>query len=343
MELLMITSLESQVDIKTNFHSIGKNNIVNVVIVGCGGGGSRLAPLMAQHIANHNKAVAMNMPHLKIKSPMALTLIDKSGDDVLEERNLRRQNFYQFDVGLPKAEALAKRLGALYGITITYRNEPFSTYALDRRNIIVFDCTDNKEARQSIEKICVDSYFQNILLISCGNEDTYGQIYLSYRNVRPSTRQNMAKTFYEVMRDNLSEELILPTFVQSNPDYKDSPARSCDQIVLVDDQSMPVNNLVITLAFNAFYTIMAEDKFNYFRANCNIYNQYYTQYLTKTNIINLLIPYLVGNRDNGLEVCKNLVDTYLEKYGNTSSYYKWSYFDEFNQYYLRNLDANISN
>lgn len=52
-----------------------------VIVVGCGGTGGRIIPLLAQHIANHNKTyetVATN--NLFIKHKIELLLID---DDVV--------------------------------------------------------------------------------------------------------------------------------------------------------------------------------------------------------------------------------------------------------------------
>lgn len=48
-----------------------------VFVVGCGGTGGRIIPLLAQHITNHNNEISTNPSHRQnLKHPFKLVLID---------------------------------------------------------------------------------------------------------------------------------------------------------------------------------------------------------------------------------------------------------------------------
>ena len=307
---------------KIDFHTTGNeryntNTQIGITVVGCGGTGSRLIPLLAQHISNHNKAVDVGLFSLKIKQKMYLNLIDLSLDDfdVVEEKNLRRQAFYQFDVGLPKAQALARRYSALYGIEVKYNDDGFSAID-DSYKQFIFDCTDNKKVRQLIEHQVNNAYYKSVVLISCGNEDTFGQIYIKHR--KRSYQKAVLSDYMTYLHllssssgsiERIIQDKEIPTFVLSIPEFKDSPSLSCDQMLLIDDQSMPINNLMATLAFNAFYEIAAHNYLPYIRVNANVYNQFNTIYYTKKVLLNLLATALVGNIPDKQDICIAMLDS----------------------------------
>ena len=123
----------------------------NVVIIGCGGTGSRLLPLVSQIMSRGQWNDLMPL----------ITLID--GDEV-EVKNLTRQNFIREDVGRNKAECLAERYGQAFEIPILAIPEfvdvgsgyfsswiesrsPQKIHQLHRRPTTIFLCVDNMEAR----------------------------------------------------------------------------------------------------------------------------------------------------------------------------------------------------
>lgn len=157
--------------------------ISNVVIVGCGGTGSRLLPMVSQ-LMSRGKWNDM-VP--------TITLID--GDEV-EVKNLTRQNFIADDVGRNKAECLAERYGGAFEIPTVSINQYIPNDNLSMRNwlrrnvpeamqrliterpMVVFLCVDNMQARfniiQSILYSTVESGIEH-LIVDAGNENTYGQ------------------------------------------------------------------------------------------------------------------------------------------------------------------------
>lgn len=253
-----------------------------IVIVGCGGTGSRIVPLLAQHVANHNEAV-LNGQRAFLRTTMEMILIDM---DTVELKNLKRQNFFKFDIGKNKAHALAERFSALYGIDILAMGCKFDE-AKERLmenapsfNYIIFDCTDNAVARKSIENCDLNS-----VLISCGNEDTFGQVLIS----TTTQRRYRTRALMDILKQ--SEGLLkapcpgvhtkvqhLPTLLELYKNFKDSGTASCAEIA-VDEQSMPVNSLVAQLAYNVFYDITGGRTLNYHMVRCNVNNTYSTNYV----------------------------------------------------------------
>lgn len=84
-----------------------RNMPTKVIIVGAGGTGARLVPLVAQMMAS--------IPWLNSFKPPKIILVD---DDVVEVSNLLRQLFIEEDVGEFKSDVIAKRYSAAFGVDI---------------------------------------------------------------------------------------------------------------------------------------------------------------------------------------------------------------------------------
>lgn len=279
-----------QIDYRPKLHT-GNGYVTRIFVVGCGGTGSRLIPLIAQHIANHNNEcsrVGGNQSY--IKHQMELNLIDM---DIVEPKNLKRQNFFAFDVGKNKAACLAERYSALYGLDINAFTGKFSECSSDisgrSGNYFFFDCTDNVDARRSIER------FQTYAtIISCGNEDTFGQVHIG--NTAGSGRSTYMLVKSLLAADRMIKSPLsmvskdddgayvnfvesLPTFLTVFKGFKDTEKPSCTEMVLQDEQSMPINSLVAQLAYNVFYSIVSKSKITYNLVKCSIDNQFHTTFI----------------------------------------------------------------
>ena len=185
---------------------------LNVIVIGCGGTGSRVIPWIAQYLAT--------LPSTLVPT---LTLID---GDIVEPKNLSRQNFIQEDVGLNKAVVLADRYSDAYGVPIVcipefynqgvriangeVRNDrawsdflstemikldvdPVTRERIIKRPQVIISCVDSVTARLNIVgDIVNEKYVQNgnqwqqtafnceaisgCVIIDAGNENTYGQV-----------------------------------------------------------------------------------------------------------------------------------------------------------------------
>ena len=162
--------------------------IQDVFVIGCGGTGSRVIPPLIQEIKQ-----AVNQINPKIY------LVD---GDVVEVKNLSRQNFISKDVTRNKAIVLAERYGAALDfpvvacpmyVTNDYpgnMRDQMNHYALSQgvtrmntsRKIVIM-CVDSVKARMDILAQCMPSD----IIIDAGNEDTYGQVSIYDRLYLPST------------------------------------------------------------------------------------------------------------------------------------------------------------
>jgi molybdopterin/thiamine biosynthesis adenylyltransferase len=104
-------------------------SVANVIIVGAGGSGSYLLPLLLKQMDRK------------------IVLYD---GDSYEERNLDRQLFDKRFVGVNKARALA----STYGDRVIAKEEWFTPATSVRNNSLIFCCADNHVARKNILERC---------------------------------------------------------------------------------------------------------------------------------------------------------------------------------------------
>ena len=86
---------------------------LNVVLVGCGGTGSRVLVELSALSQN-----LVEMDHLGFN-------IHVFDDDIVEQHNIGRQMFYQSDLGEYKADVLSSRINRSYGDNINSYNERY--------------------------------------------------------------------------------------------------------------------------------------------------------------------------------------------------------------------------
>lgn len=188
--------------------------ISEIVVVGCGGTGSWLLPKLVKTI---NDGIRKSI----IRKDVKLILID---GDIVEEKNLVRQNFIEQDIGQNKAEVMASRYGphlinengAIFidkYIADSERYEKLTTedkdfyfdfeemytLFLERYSVpsaqrgmkysrVVFNLVDNNIARQTLHKIVsgmIDNDYKTYV-IDVGNDMYNGQAFTSmYSNSNP--------------------------------------------------------------------------------------------------------------------------------------------------------------
>lgn len=180
----------------------------SIILIGCGGTGSRLMPGMAQLV----KTMLQKYNPASWIHDLTIYAVD---GDIVEPKNLLRQNFVEQDTGQPKAVVLADRYSNAFGVDVipvpkflvsedTYRdlpnNEerdrhitgttqaftspkvgegPKSFVQLLERAVIIFG-VDSATARKDIMKIILSSVSlsnrMNLFIIDAGNEDDFGQV-----------------------------------------------------------------------------------------------------------------------------------------------------------------------
>jgi PRTRC genetic system ThiF family protein len=218
---------------------------VSIHLIGCGGTGSWLSP----HLARIAKLLD-EVHHLGVR----LVFWDP---DVVEEKNIYRQNFCAAEIGVNKAETLAHRYGHAWGMEIVAVNVPFSREKLYSNNLaqrygngeihFLVSCVDNNKARQEIVKCCRE--MSNIWWMDTGNIKTAGQVavgrLLDEREASPL--RFPSNTTWLPLPSEQFPGILLP---ENEPvrDEVDYSGLSCADIALVDEQGLSVNHAVASTA-----------------------------------------------------------------------------------------------
>ena len=187
--------------------------ISEIVVVGCGGTGSWLLPKLVKTI---NDGIRKSI----IRKDVKLILID---GDIVEEKNLVRQNFIEQDIGQNKAEVMASRYGphlinengAIFIDKYIADSERYEKLTAEDKDFyfnfeemynflecysipsaqrgmkysrVVFNLVDNNIARQTLHKIVsgmIDNDYKTYV-IDVGNDMYNGQAFTSmYSNSNP--------------------------------------------------------------------------------------------------------------------------------------------------------------
>lgn len=106
-----------------------------IVLIGTGGTGSYLAQGLAKLVSGY-------------QLPLEVIFVDP---DTIEEKNCSRQNFHPWEIGQPKAEALAYRLNQQYGLSFAAapeKGEVFLGVMTHDPLRLIITCVDSVEARK---------------------------------------------------------------------------------------------------------------------------------------------------------------------------------------------------
>lgn len=244
-----------------------------VVIFGCGGTGSRIIP-----------AVAQLMSTLQTLVNPELILCDF---DIVEEKNLSRQNFARPDVGKNKAEALAGRYSKAYNLKVTPITVAAGTkeYAEALNMFGVADrlrgptlyiiAVDSVKARQEIlanALLLQSGSAVSSVVIDCGNEDIFGQV--SYFTTAPISAEagrdlEFINNWYQgvIPGEHVLHELPVDVLYYSQMREGES-TRSCADL----DQTLAINNLMAAQAIAIAQNVLMGKPMNYWRVNFDLFN-----------------------------------------------------------------------
>ena len=140
------------------------------IVIGTGGTGGYLVQDLARYLSTHQHIDSV------------VTIVD---GDVVEEKNLVRQNFFTTDIGQNKAVVTAERYAAHFGVYIAAVSN-YLTKPKDLTTIIesvksditiVIGCVDNNKTRYLIYKAAETSSF---FWIDAGNDIVHGQVVVSF-------------------------------------------------------------------------------------------------------------------------------------------------------------------
>jgi len=199
---------------------------LNVVIVGIGGVGGHLAPLISRYCQ-----------HLKPSIPVTITLVDGDG---YEEHNAARQAFQRFG---NKAEVTVESLVDQFDrVTFTAVGEFLTPDNIDfllGENVIVFCCVDNNRSRKVIDDYV--GTLQNAVLVSGGNDMTDGNVQVYIRRAGKDVTRSISSVHDET----------------ANPVGKAPYEMSCEEMGAASSaQLFFANAIVSTLMCLTFYNLV---------------------------------------------------------------------------------------
>ncbi len=255
----------------------------DIFVIGGGGTGSRLMPMLAQFMRSVTRGFT---PSGWVEDPR-IWVVDA---DTVESKNLIRQNFIQSDVGKFKAQVLADRYSKAYGVKVfpiteyitgTPENivkisgivsEALSVKGIPStqsgqhimQNAMVISCVDSVKARRAILNTfvgCAGNYNgvgSTPLFIDAGNEDSFGQVNF-FNPVWIEGKESMERS---------AEHKSLPALIGCVIDIDHIPMDINYYLGLVDTESTAsCADLSQTLAINAIMatTIMGVVQNYYYR------------------------------------------------------------------------------
>lgn len=221
--------------------NIGQPDRVAILLVGAGGTGSFAAHILAQLAA---WALTSGLD-------LRLYYIDP---DVVEERNLVRQNFCQAELGQAKAFTLAWRYSAAFGLNITPVVGRFEARMLEefrpRQSLngtltLVVGAVDNYQARRDIaEAVTAQLHYpaprSQLYWLDSGNERVNGQVLLG-NSLEPEPQLSPLGFCVGLPLPHLQE----PSLIQ-RPENHSVVDPSCADLTLLGEQSAMINRVMAT-------------------------------------------------------------------------------------------------
>jgi molybdopterin/thiamine biosynthesis adenylyltransferase len=176
--------------------------------------------------------------------------------DTVEEKNIFRQNFCEAEIGMNKAETLARRYGIAWGLEVVALPVSFSADAMYRNNLgdrygdssmpVFVTCVDKNAPRQDVAKVC-SQYFG--WWLDCGNIKTAGQVSVG-RGLPP--RELSPLRFPSMTTWTPLPSVQFPGILQEESESKkqevDYSGISCADIALVDEQGLSINPTIAATA-----------------------------------------------------------------------------------------------
>ena len=213
---------------------------VKIVQLGAGGTGGHAAPHLYRLL-------------YALERPVRFIICD---GDVVEAKNLVRQNFSPADLGENKSRVLAERYASVFGLEVEYvpsfiesidglmtlikpdRYKGETGAETENGMVILLGCVDNNTTRQ----LCHQAFYQseNLIYIDSGNGEFTGQVVCGVRKNGRTVFKPVGKVYPEMLKD----------------DDKFPSELSCAEASLSDPQSITANITAATAVVNMVYNIL---------------------------------------------------------------------------------------
>lgn len=179
-----------------------------VMIVGVGGTGGNFAKEFCRYVSY--------LPEEK-REDISIVFVD---GDIVEEKNLQRQPFFEDDIGRSKAAAFADTIADSFGLEVAVCDK----YLSDKKEIddivsslaplhqisyipILVGCVDNHRARQVMHDYFCSKTTPNCVYFDSGNEFESGEIVTGVKAQGEILQQPRGYYFPEVLTDTSPSKL----------------------------------------------------------------------------------------------------------------------------------------
>ncbi len=215
---------------------------VKIVMLGAGGTGGHIAPHLYRLL-------------YALDRPVRFIICD---GDVVEQKNLVRQNFIPADLGENKAKVLAERYSTVFGMETEYVPsfieseetlkeliKPRVTYScyyphtvVDKEQVILIGAVDNNRSRQMCHRVFYEA--EELIYIDSGNSEHTGQVVCGIRSGGRTLYKPVGKLYPEVLSDTDK----FPTEL------------SCAEASISAPQAMTANITAATAVVDMIYNIL---------------------------------------------------------------------------------------
>jgi len=220
---------------------ISENTRWNIYLIGCGGTGSFIAHALAQLAASPRGEALQRV-----------ILVDP---DLVEERNIGRQNFAPADVGYPKAQVLALRYNLAFATEFEWIHSAFEGSLIPKNatalgRILLVGAVDTGEARRTLAHALKDRH-DDVVWLDAGNGYDRGQVVIG----NSFSRKDLAASVDE----NLNIARCLPYPSLALPELLKAEAKagpSCAQAVENEVQGLFVNRFMASIVGQYLYWLL---------------------------------------------------------------------------------------
>ncbi|MGB0388381.1 MAG: PRTRC system ThiF family protein [Ardenticatenaceae bacterium] len=234
-----------QLDLSKKYQVLlGEDHTLRVCLVGVGGTGSALA-LSLGRLAYHLREKGLNVD---------ITFVDH---DTVEESNLGRQAFCPSERGWNKSETIALRLNTAFGLSIRAAPVKFQTSFLSDwwgrgySNCLLIGAVDNHVARREIAR-AVEQHRGSVWWLDCGNAHHNGQVLIG--NYGRGVIKDLRVDELGLVNGLPAPHLQAPDLLKPDPD--DEVDLSCAELVVREEQSLMINQMVAAIASQYCYEFL---------------------------------------------------------------------------------------
>ena len=216
---------------------------VKILLLGAGGTGGHTAPHLYRLVHTLDRSVDVLI----------------ADGDIVEEKNLVRQNFVRSDLGRNKAQVLAERYAAAFGMEAQYISDfiedesrlaelvkpesyqlcPYDYYRCEKGISILIGAVDNNKSRRLCHEVFMKA--DNLIYIDSGNGEHTGQVVCGIRE----NGMTLYKPIGELYPDVLLDTDKFPTEL------------SCAEAAISAPQSITANIMAATAIVSFIYNILA--------------------------------------------------------------------------------------